>query len=1078
MNPSYSSLKDAAKQYNSLNDVIIREEINTTDIENIHRFKIYKIKMLNGLHNLISHEVIIGSHPLKIFFDIDIENVINFNKALFINEFKRAITYTWNKLYMAITFYEITDDDFVFYSSHGNEKISYHVVVLGNKYMMPNMTTMLKFYQVFIETIDKDYVNYFDKVYISVKSLRMLNSVKNGRIKILDPEFNSPYVLENHIWKDSLIKYSTNPNVSILPTLDNVLLTIEKPLDDIYTYNLVIDNKELSVNIKSKFTNISDDKDVATFFKKYDGDILLAGMQYRETLVATNIKKIITFNRISPSFCQLCEKVHESENNLYIYINKTYNELNSINETRFTACCRRNPKNSKVLFIMGDSKNINGEIVISEKGKFNLDSIIPHPIPVDGTKSEFIRYNDSNIREFQKCRTLFIDEPMKMGKTKQLLQFVKNNYDLNNVRIIILTFRQTFAYSMYEKFSELGFTLYSDLQGTLNCDKLIIQLESLHRVDIKDTDNKINLLVLDESESIMEQINSGLFKSFGQAFAIFQYLIKYSEMVICMDAYMSQRSYNIIDKIRGLNNSIYQYNDFKREQNTKMNIYTEYNDWLYKMVTYLRDNKKIALMANSKIEAKAIKEFLQKEFPNKVVFLYTQDEPSPQVKLLHFKDINNYWNKYDVLITTPTVSAGISFEVAHYDYVFGYFSYMSCGAETAMQMLGRVRIIKENELNIFIKYEITYSYPTNTDVIYQLVINRHNTLTANIDMSFINFEFNEKGKMTIYNTDYFCLWLENIRIMHLNKSNYFINFIKLAKKTGFIIDVINDTQNNGLLVENTDIGDFVKAKKIEIIDREANNVANAEDITFETYVDLTDKIDKSKKCTDDELIKQFIVTNDEKYSIEKFQFVKKFSIDETETHKINKQIIKIYDNHDMFVKFRNLNTISICYDKSNPNYIDVDKYLRMLKDNENINYALNKSSLDIMILNYKPNIDIMILINEFLKLYGFESLFDFNACISARDLHRITSEKHNDVIKIYNKINSLNLIRKKLNIDHSEFESLLQIRNIRNTLSYLLDKYLNMSFIGNNEKKINKSYFIRNIKDFTYRNGKFHIILL
>lgn len=59
-----------------------------------------------------------------------------------------------------------------------------------------------------------------------------------------------------------------------------------------------------------------------------------------------------------------------------------------------------------------------------------------------------------------------------------------------------------------------------------------------------------------------------------------------------------------------------------------------------------------------------------------------------------FKDIRNIqeaWRKYKVLIYSPTIMAGVSFEMKHFDVLFGYYQPGFNSVENFMQMLGRVR---------------------------------------------------------------------------------------------------------------------------------------------------------------------------------------------------------------------------------------------------------------------------------------------------------------------------------------------------------------------------------------------------
>lgn len=59
-----------------------------------------------------------------------------------------------------------------------------------------------------------------------------------------------------------------------------------------------------------------------------------------------------------------------------------------------------------------------------------------------------------------------------------------------------------------------------------------------------------------------------------------------------------------------------------------------------------------------------------------------------------FCDVNNAFSVADVLIYTPALTAGVSFEVKHFDYMYGLFDHTSCSAEICSQMLGRIRDIK------------------------------------------------------------------------------------------------------------------------------------------------------------------------------------------------------------------------------------------------------------------------------------------------------------------------------------------------------------------------------------------------
>ena len=72
------------------------------------------------------------------------------------------------------------------------------------------------------------------------------------------------------------------------------------------------------------------------------------------------------------------------------------------------------------------------------------------------------------------------------------------------------------------------------------------------------------------------------------------------------------------------------------------------------------------------------------------------------------------WNEYQLLIYTPTIAAGISFNEKYFDNPHCYFSNMSCWAELATQMIFRVRnsTCKNIKICVKLKEELIYQLTT------------------------------------------------------------------------------------------------------------------------------------------------------------------------------------------------------------------------------------------------------------------------------------------------------------------------------------------------------------------------------
>lgn len=1038
----YFDFTEALSKKQPKTQVIVQQVGNTGQ----RTFHIYNIKDMYQAPVLHSHEGINAMKPHKIFFDVDIE--MSFSEEFvikFTQDFISAFQITWNELYSDTILYTVTRDDFIFYTSHGEHKMSFHILALPYLYQMKNCGEMGFFFKTFITNVNPEYKKYYDAgVYSKLKFMRLLGAVKDDRVKVLDENLNSAKVLANHKWSDSLIG-ETLHNLTVLPELKK---KIDVEIDEVNKEMIIHRHEDENILCSEVSDSQESDSEINDFLIKFRNSNYLEGFKFQKLLVMNAEMTQIIFMRTKPSYCILCDRTHESENSLIINVVEKYDSVKSTRDRCFFMTCRRNSDNASKL--------------IHRIGNKTCDDIIVEYVP----KTVCDTYDEPTIRDFVKCKTLFIDAPMKMGKTKKLHEFVKANFADPNLNIKILTFRQTFAYAIYEKFSGEGFTLYSDTKGLIDDNRTIIQLESLHRLNIRE--KHFDLLILDESESIFDQIGSGLFKSFNEAFAVFEFLIKHSAMVICMDAFMSQRTYNIIEQIRGLDNSVTQKNIYQREKDTTMNIYSEYDEWLKNMIDFLDNGKKIAIMCNSKIEARGIKKVLVEKYPQKNIFIYTQDEPQQYVKIEHFRNIDKHWSKYDVLITTPTVSAGVSFEASHYDHVFGYFTDGSCGAETAMQMLGRVRIVKENAVHIFIDYNISYNYPTKIPVIRSLAMNRNRMLTSDYDFSSLSFHYKTNGELQIHNVNYFTIWLENRRIININKTNYLQNMIHLARRSGFKIKICEDNS------AGINISDLISDAKKFIIELECNNIAKSNVINEETYMDIHNRLEQLKTCVSEEKARIYAVAAAEKFEYDKYRFIRRYNLDEAEILKIDGKTIHKYNNTRMFLLYVNLNIIAPAYSGE----IEIDAVLNASKEVSNFSSYMNSKNIDIFLLNHRVSIDALFCMNSILKIFGWKGIFDDKTSVSAREIYLRGNTNFQKVNRIVADFHTLFNMRQYIvasGCDTDELTDLKQINKFKYAIANMLKKTVNMRLNGDSCKGINKSYRLSKPCDFTYRDNRFHI---
>jgi len=472
---------------------------------------------------------------------------------------------------------------------------------------------------------------------------------------------------------------------------------------------------------------------------------------------------ILLFKRNKPSFCKLCERTHDNDNT---YMIKMYSNNGMIIAYE---CCRRTTDKIKIAHFVsiksGSNFNEKWAEAVSKKCISTANSW-------SASTTNNNTYSEAKLRNFEYCETLVVKAAMKMGKTKKLLQYIEEYCENDTIRII--SFRQTFSSNIKSVFNT--FKLYSDISGPIRSKRAIIQVESLHRIEI--SNEPPDLLILDECESIFEQFGSGLLKKFNDAFAKFMYMLKFSKRVICMDANVSDRTYNML-KLAGRNDILFHNNVYKNATMDKYHIIYTKSHWLYMLYEFVKKYK-VAIPISSISDAKVLYEYLKNEYPNKKIDIYTSETDNKKKKL-HFADVATYW-KCDILIYTPTVSAGVSFELPHYDYIFGYFIDLSCPIETCIQMLGRIRDVKTKEYYICLAANGNNLQTDINELKRGFYENRMSVLSY--DETGLIPIYNKNGQISFHETDYFNLYLENLRVKNLSK-NYFIpRFINFVKEYG------------------------------------------------------------------------------------------------------------------------------------------------------------------------------------------------------------------------------------------------------------------------------------------------------
>lgn len=710
-------------------------------------------------------------------------------------------------------------------------------------------------------------------VYKRTQNFRAIHNHKGGRVK---------YVVSDHHPLRTLITNITN--CELLPDLvsrvETAIVTTPAASEDIESALRICESEGLLEYHKYKFCK----------------------------------KNSLIFMRLRPGPCDFCYPdggEHTTDNTLVVNFQQAGETMNVFRECRHYIDTHGRDGNHSIHIGSFVSEtpaqgmaNIADNVII----KSVTMPVVPRSTLFDTLPDTHKNiYNDTTLRPFELPKTLIVHAAMKMGKTKALTDFMARYFpaegSLRQPVIRFLSFRQTFSGNIKEKFPD--FTLYSDVRGPLFQPRLIVQVESLHRLDIRIGDGPPDLLILDECESIFEQFDSGLLKgNFNDCFAKFQYLMRFSSHVVCMDAGISDRTFKILEKMRPdfAAGALYHHNTHQNATDDEYYVTSDRLRWLSILYATVESGECIAVPISSLAEAKALEANLGKRFPEKKIKLYSSGT-QPSEKREHFSDVNTYWSDYDVLIYTPTVSAGVSYEQVKFTKIFGYFTDQSCPVETCQQMIGRIRDVSDHKFFICLNASGNNLPVEREDIKSQLYSRRENLLST-FDESSLQKEYGATGEVTYHIGDYFHLWLENTRVRNLSRNSFVRRFIQTAGQAGADVYHLTDTvvyEHTGLSVTDGTLQaemESLKAQhssaKVEIRTTACKNISSAVELN-----------DEAVDVIHDLMMVQADITDDQRFAFEKHRLRADYKYE----HAIDEKFVEKYYDPKVRRVFKNLSRI-------------------------------------------------------------------------------------------------------------------------------------------------------------------------
>lgn len=460
------------------------------------------------------------------------------------------------------------------------------------------------------------------------------------------------------------------------------------------------------------------------------------------------------------------------------------------------------------------------------------------------------------LKTFEKV--LLIKSQMGTGKTELVCDYIDK---FTPQRILWISTRQTYSHNINERLSKYGFVNYlDDKENWIYKPKVIVQLESLTKLEKAFKIRSYDLVVLDEIESILYHFDSDTIalKS-SQTFDLMYMLCKFANTkIICMDADLSLRT---IEFAKDLNPG-YKFVINKYKKSDIIINLVDSKDWLIGEIKKSIDAKLNCCIISLSTRLLYQIEDLLKEW--KIKYLIHTRESDDKFKK-ELAKVNDLWVNYQVVLFSPTISVGVDFTKVHFDKIFGILTPNTASPRTLKQMFGRLRVLKNHQIDCYYQ-NITISTDTALYNYNEMIgYFKYADIETKTTKKYILKEDSSLEVISGFGL-YDRIMMHN-RIENLNKlgNTFMTQFAVLCEDSNYRLQFISKSQ--------------AKIKKVELNDDVyKDKIINAQDIKDDDkYKDLYEKLITNK------------ATETEKFSIQKYKFKNFWNLE-----KVDKKSLELY----------------------------------------------------------------------------------------------------------------------------------------------------------------------------------------
>lgn len=278
---------------------------------------------------------------------------------------------------------------------------------------------------------------------------------------------------------------------------------------------------------------------------------------------------------------------------------------------------------------------------------------------------------------------LIVKAPQESGKTHRIAELLRGQ----GLRVLAVTHRESLAKNLAAR---LGFECYQDYAATMLRDipRLVITFDSLQKLNIGGALPTYDLLLIDESEQVLEHTTGRHIKHKAQNFGVLEHYLRTAPRIICADANAGRLTADTLRRFNPERRVTWHKHEHHIAAGRRLRFTVDRDD----VLDALTNEQRPAWYASDSLRhTRDLSAYLND--PNALTI--NSETATEDAAAAYLLDPTGQAPAHRRMIASPSVQTGLSDDSGHWQHVLGSFTGHTSTPQDAMQALMRARRVHE-----------------------------------------------------------------------------------------------------------------------------------------------------------------------------------------------------------------------------------------------------------------------------------------------------------------------------------------------------------------------------------------------